>query len=78
MELDTGGVHSLIHKMPLTIRDLIERLKQLDEVTLIEILDLRSEDIVNRFEDVIEYRFDEIFSQVDDDSEEGEENSLFD
>jgi hypothetical protein len=64
--------------MPLTIRDLIERLKQLDEVTLIEILDLRSEDIVNRFEDVIEYRFDEIFSQVDDDSEEGEENSLFD
>lgn len=62
----------------LTIRDLIERLKQLDEITLIEILDLRSEDIVNRFEDLIEYRYDEILTQVEDDSEEGEEDSVFD
>lgn len=60
--------------MPLTIRDLIERLKQLDEVTLVEILDIRSEDIVDRFEDLIEYRYDEILAQVGDDFEEEEEN----
>jgi hypothetical protein len=31
-----------------------DRLKALDEVTLLELLDLKSEDIVDRFEDLIE------------------------
>ncbi|MEM4379920.1 MAG: hypothetical protein QXL01_04450 [Thermoplasmatales archaeon] len=59
-----------------TTNDLVERLKLLDEVTLIEILDLRSEEIVDRFADVILDRFDEIASQLDDDDEE-EENPWF-
>ena len=40
--------------MTLTFNDLKERLKALDEVTLLELLDLKSEDIVDRFEDLIE------------------------
>lgn len=59
-----------------TTNDLVERLKLLDEVTLIELLDLRSEEIVDRFSDVILDRFDEIAGQLDDDDEE-EENPWF-
>lgn len=40
--------------MNLTLREVKERLATLDEVTLIEELNIRSEDIVERFEDVIE------------------------
>jgi len=40
--------------MTLTFNDLKDRLKDLDEVTLLELLDLKSEDIVDRFEDLIE------------------------
>ena len=40
--------------MTLTFNDLKDRLKALDEVTLLELLDLKSEDIVDRFEDLIE------------------------
>ena len=40
--------------MTLTFNDLKDHLKALDEVTLLELLDLKSEDIVDRFEDLIE------------------------
>jgi hypothetical protein len=40
--------------MTLTLNDLKDLLKALDEVTLLELLDLKSEDIVDRFEDLIE------------------------
>jgi len=40
--------------MTLTFNDLKDRLKALDEVTLLELLDLKSDDIVDRFEDLIE------------------------
>jgi hypothetical protein len=46
--------------------ELLAALKQLDEVTLIEILDLRSDQIVDQFEWLIEDRFDEISNKVDD------------
>lgn len=62
--------------MSKTIRDLIDDLKRLDEVTLVEVLNLRSEDIVDRFEDVIEARYDVLISEFDD--TEDEEDSLFD
>lgn len=64
--------------MSKTIRDLIEDLKRLDEVTLLEVLNLRSEDIVSRFEDVIEERFDVLQNEFDEDDAEDEENPLFD
>ena len=43
--------------MALTLEELKDRLKQLDEVILVDVLQLESEDIVNRFEDVIERNF---------------------
>jgi hypothetical protein len=40
--------------MTLTFNDLKDRLRGLDEVTLLELLNLTSDDIVDRFEDLIE------------------------
>ncbi len=45
----------------MTWHDLITKLKQLDEVTLLEVLDLSSSDIVDRVEDVIELHQDKLF-----------------
>lgn len=39
--------------MAFTIEDLKDKLKQFDEVSLLEILNISSEDLVERFEDVI-------------------------
>lgn len=46
--------------MSLTLVELKEKLIKLDEVTLLEVLEISSEDLVERFVDVIEERFDEI------------------
>lgn len=37
----------------ITFDDLLEKLKQEDETSIVEILDLRTDDIVNKFEDLI-------------------------
>lgn len=50
--------------MALTLEELKGRLKQLDEVILVDVLQLEAEDIVNRFEDVIKRNFVRIESQV--------------
>jgi hypothetical protein len=50
--------------MALTLEELKGRLKQLDEVILVDVLQLEAEDIVNRFEDVIERNFATLESQV--------------
>lgn len=42
--------------MSLTFEDVRDRLKNLDEITLLEVLDVSSEDIVDRFADRIEDR----------------------
>jgi hypothetical protein len=42
--------------MTLTTTDINERLARLDEVSLLEILDISSQDLVDRFQDVIEER----------------------
>ena len=46
--------------MPLTLTDIMERLKQLDELDLIEYLGITSEDIVDRFSDLIEDKIDKL------------------
>mgnify|MGYP007122451818 FL=1 len=43
--------------MALTLEELKERLSQLDEVILIDVLQLEAQDIVNRSEDIIERNF---------------------
>jgi hypothetical protein len=53
-----------------TLRDLVRRLKKYDEETVIELLDITSEDLVYRFEDKIEERFEEIEAFLDDEVEE--------
>lgn len=44
--------------MSLTLPELCDKLKDVDEITLLERLDITSEEIVNRFIDIIEERFD--------------------
>jgi hypothetical protein len=52
--------------MSLTIEELKEKLSKLDEVTLLETLELTSEDIVNRCADLIEEQYETLESQFDD------------
>ena len=50
--------------MALTLEEIKERMKRWDELTLIEELSIRSEDIVERFDDVIEEHADRLESLV--------------
>lgn len=56
--------------MSLTLRDVQDRLKLLDEITLLEVLDISSEDLVDRFADRIEEKIDELEVELTDDPEE--------
>lgn len=56
--------------MALTILDLFEKLKRLDEISLMEILGITAEELVDRFEDRIEAMFDELVDELDDTQEE--------
>jgi|Wag4MinimDraft_6_1082665.scaffolds.fasta_scaffold00071_16 hypothetical protein len=51
--------------MALTIPEIQERLKRLDEFTLIEELNISSEDIVDRFSDIIEEQADRLEKLID-------------
>ena len=52
----------------LTIEELKDRLKRYDEIILLELLDLTAEDIIERFTDVIEDRYDLLIKE---ETEEG-------
>ena len=52
--------------MSLTLTEIQERLIELDEILLMELLEINSEDLVERFIDRIEDRADELEEQVDD------------
>jgi len=58
--------------MALTILDLFDKLKRLDEISLMEILNITSEELVDRFEDRIEAMFDQLVDEIDDTEEEEE------
>jgi hypothetical protein len=61
--------------MTKTTKDLADELRQLDEITLIELLHLRSDDIVDRFGDIIEERYDQIYDFLkEDDDDDNEED----
>lgn len=51
----------------LTISEVNERLLRLDEVSLLEVLDVSSEDIVERFQDLIESKYDTLVGELEDD-----------
>ena len=46
--------------MPLTLEEIKERMKRWDELTLLEELSIRSEDLVERFDDYIEDQADRL------------------
>lgn len=50
--------------MNLTLVELKEKLMQFDELDLIELLDLTSEDILDRFEDVVEDKYEMLRKEV--------------
>ena len=50
--------------MNLTITELKEKLMQFDELDLIELLDLTSEDILDRFEDVVEDKYEVLKKEI--------------
>lgn len=50
----------------LTLCDLSEKLKRLDEITLLEVLNITSEDIVERFQDFIEEQADKLVDDLED------------
>ncbi|MGH7747506.1 MAG: hypothetical protein ACREQ5_22520 [Candidatus Dormibacteria bacterium] len=52
-------------EMPNQINVLIERLKQFDEVTLCELLDISSEDILERFRNKVVKRQKYLFGEVE-------------
>lgn len=60
--------------MNLTIEELAQRLATMsDEVSILEILNINSFDLVERFEDRIEARYDTLIQEmglIDEDSEE--------
>jgi hypothetical protein len=51
--------------MSLTLRDIMERMSRLDEITLLEVLDISSEELVERFADKIEDKFEELEIDLD-------------
>ena len=49
----------------LTLTDLTDRMKHLDEVTLLEVLDIKSDELTDRFIDKIENRFDYLCEELE-------------
>ena len=47
-------------KFGMTFEELCEKLKGIDEITLMEVLEISSEDLVERFEDKIEIKISQI------------------
>ena len=56
--------------MAVTFKELCENLKEIDEVTLLELLNISSEDIVYHFQDKIEDKIDELEELVNDNKKE--------
>lgn len=49
----------------ITFEELKEALKRLDEVTLLELLGLQSDDLVERFDDVVEQKQEYLIKELD-------------
>lgn len=56
-------------KMSLTIHDLFDRLKELDELSILEILNISSEDLISKFQYEIEDKFDNLVVQFEDEND---------
>lgn len=61
--------------MSYTYQELLEKLKREEETILLEVLSIKSEDIVSRFEDFIEDKLDMLFEEYELIDSEDEEQS---
>ena len=52
----------------LTFTDVCDRLKQQDEISILEVLELTSEELVDRFHDKIEDKLDYFLEDLEDES----------
>lgn len=52
--------------MAYTLRDIIDKLKQFDEITLLELLDISSEELLERFIDKVELNFEQLEDLIND------------
>jgi hypothetical protein len=54
----------------ITLADVILSLKRIDEVSLLEVLEISSEDIVDRFVDKIEENYDKLAEDFEEEQED--------
>ncbi len=52
--------------MTTTFVELKDKLKRLDEISLMELLGLTAEDLVERFDDIIEEKYDTLLQSIED------------
>ena len=52
--------------MALTFKEVCEKLEQIDEISLLEVLDISSEELVVKFEDKINDKLEELAEDLDD------------
>ena len=52
-----------------TFEEICEKLKQIDEISLLEILGISSEDIIDRFKDLIENKLEYFQKDLEDDED---------
>lgn len=50
----------------LTLQEIKDRLSRYDEITLLEVLDVSSEELVERFEDIIEEHYEMLAEELSD------------
>lgn len=58
-----------------TFFDIMTRLKREPEITVLELLEITSEDLVDRFQDLIESKIEDLQAELEDEDEEDEEDS---
>lgn len=58
--------------MSYTYQELLEKLKREEETVLLEVLSITSEDLVDRFDDIIEKKIDMLFEEYEINSEDEE------
>lgn len=57
--------------MAITLTELQEKLKLIDEISVMEILEITSEDLANRFIDRIESKYDQLITEFEDMEDQG-------
>lgn len=60
----------------ITLRELIEKLKREEETSLMEILDIHSDELVERFIDKVEEKFEKLSLEYDDSEYDEDEKEL--